>query len=280
LLTVEQGERFAVAVLGGEFREPDDVRKNHRARGRFAHRSTTWMFPLSVFTLISPSAPSGHSHWTTPLSAFSRVAGRAPRGTLTLTEPDNALTSRRPGPTRPTSTLPLPAFTLAPSTSSASTVPEPLARSASPECATLMRPLPVLRRHSPAHSVTANEPDPVRASSCSTWSTRTLPLPTVTRACPSRPRSSTLPELAPTITSLPAGQRTSTDPDLAFTSISLSSFTLASRAPVTTTSPRSSPVTLTLPERAVTRMTAPGRDWSVRSDAIDASCRPSETAAR
>ena len=58
LLTVEQRERFAVAVLGGELREPDDVGEDHRALGRFAHRSTTWMFPLSVFTLISPSSPA------------------------------------------------------------------------------------------------------------------------------------------------------------------------------------------------------------------------------
>jgi len=56
---------------------------------------------------------------------------------------------------------------------------------------------------------------------------------------------------------MPSGQRTSTDPDLAFTSISPSSSTLASLAPVTTTSARSSPVIFTLPERAVTRITAP-----------------------
>src|SRR5262249_23368280 len=125
LLPVEQGERLVVAVLGGELGEPDDVGEDHRARGRPVHRSTTWMFPLSVFTLISPSSPARQSQRTSPLSVLRRVAGCAPCGTVTVTDPDIALTSRRPGPASPTSTLPLPAFTLAPSTSSASTFPEP-----------------------------------------------------------------------------------------------------------------------------------------------------------
>ena len=81
------------------------------------------------------------------------------------------------------------------------------------------------------------------------------PLPTVTQAYPSRPRGSTLPEFAPTTTSLPSGQRTATDPDLAFTSISPSSFIWHPRAgddDVGVFSPSPS----RCPGSAVTRITA------------------------
>src|SRR5439155_13015667 len=206
VLHAEQVERRFIALNGGELGEArevsEDDRPFRRVDGRTyaggAHRPFISSEPDILLTFRSKSEPCLHSQCIFPLRLLKRTLGSFWPRTVTFAPPDTIFSSISSEPAVPISTPPLIVDAwVGPSTRSTRT-----------------RPLLELTSQRPAQRLTAMLPLTARASRLPvTVSMSTPPETADIFTEPKEPLSLTLPEIAPTETSVPTGQRTSILPD-------------------------------------------------------------------